>query len=326
MVGLVPVISQGLELFNRRCHNSILEIDLEFKEKFPANFIYTRLEGAIGASDQALKFFSVRHFGEFAARLQSIAGKCPSLQVLRSIELEGAVPQLPATQHSFTGAWSSRLQVLEWRARSGKLVSNPSLIEVLKEVKVVEMEMDGDDHGFTIQILSSCSTLEKLHLSEFHLNEEEEIPIMDQPILPSLSLSYTPVDEDYSGKTFGENLQAPSLKSLSLISFDPVALRSFKFGSNLSEFTCKKLDEGTVEEVGVDNQVATILKTFRSWQKLEILRLEISDSFISLFQQKVLDSAHLRFNSSQQREVGIPLRCRHFTQLISSKTRIGHTF
>jgi len=155
MAGKESAISEGLELFNRRCHNPILEIDLDFKETIPPTASLERLKAAVACLDQVLKTLSVKHAGGFAVSLLAMAGRCPNLKNLRS--RENYNPSVVISCHRIDETWRPKLEIFEWSECRGILTCNNALVKVLKEAKEVNLENSDEETEHPAFWSTSCA-------------------------------------------------------------------------------------------------------------------------------------------------------------------------
>jgi len=232
MVGNEAALCQGLQLLNGRCENSIREVNLEFRELLVPSFKNLKL--VMSRSYQSLKFFSARRHGEFAGTIIFIPVRCPSLQVLGSICLEGG--SAPRTTHVISPRELPKLKVLECRDKKGTLDCNASLVKILKEAKSVKVNSGSISQAFVINLLSTAIEIEELELSGTNdAVKLDSIPIMELLDLQHLSLDVVPsaTEED---EVFWDYLLAPSLETLWLGSFNPLHSGLSEFGENLVAF------------------------------------------------------------------------------------------
>lgn len=280
MTGNPIEIAKGLDLFNFRCHNSVSEIDLNIYSTSPPITTSQRasLERSLITSSSVLETLSVQHDGDLGDLVASIVEKCSALKVLRSIsKTVGKKVANQGTIHSFSFGSAAQLQVLEWICgrSKGYLHVDLALIEMLSEAREVKLDVDMTE-SFVVQLLSSSQTFERVLLNGITVGPvEQEIEPMNLPNLKLLQLSQVPVesDEDYEGNSFFKNLEAPQLQALHLNSLHPRWLPLLKAGRTLKTFEFERFEDEVLENYEPNDQVVLLLRSMRTWNKLESLTI-----------------------------------------------------
>jgi len=185
MEGRGDSVSAGLEEFNRRCRNSIVNVKIKLQNKLSTQE-KIRIHDVIVLSSKTIKYLSLSHQGH-SRLVARIAAQCPSLKLLCNLELDGQGVLYSESSNvkivKFSSAWTASLDKLVWKAASASLICDDDLIERLRDAREVTVHSSKVSSLCVVKLLPSASKLVSFEAPWMQKNLVREARVMSLPFL-----------------------------------------------------------------------------------------------------------------------------------------------
>lgn len=232
MRGHPVMISLGLELFQKRCKNTIHSVDLQVSDVDSSKYFVTC---NLTQSVHTLRSLKVAHHGELGPTLWKLAEKCKSLSVFSSSRLGNIsavkIPPLDAAVALVGPSWADHQQFerFQWNCGESNLECNDGLLTLLQNARGILINSNNFSQTSLIKLLSSNTSLVDLRIPSMDATDNLlDIPRLNLPNLEILSLPWIPSVRRKQEHLFFRQLYPPSLQYLKVGHLEkPSSLSSF---------------------------------------------------------------------------------------------------